>query len=287
MSWKLRQFDRRSAGGYALAGLAVVYLVVWHGSVFVDLARVWQTQPENSAGMLVPIVAGWLLIARRRKDDAPVPVGGWLALGLLAAAVGLRWLATSVFVAQIAAATAVVALVVTVLGAKASRRSVGPIVLLYLAVPLPDAFVNRVTAPLQGLATSAAVSCLVLLGEPVVQDGNSILLGETPVSVTAECDGPSMITGLLTVHAFVALSGSFGLWSKLAILAASVPMALFANTLRVLATSLAFRYWSMDLVRALFHDAAGWLMMPFALGILYGVIALIGRVRRGVAVPAG
>jgi hypothetical protein len=31
---------------------------------------------------------------------------------------------------------------------------------------------------------------------------------------------------------------------------------------------------------AKFHDAAGWLMMPFALACLYGVIALVDRLKR-------
>jgi len=258
------------------------------GGTLLDIWGVWQAYPETSHGMLVPIVTIYLIVSRRRDDDPPLPVPGWLALGLFGVAELLRWWAPSetLFLRSVSAVTSLAALVVLVIGPRASWRSIGPIVLLALAVPLPDAFIDLVTAPLQALATSVSASLLILCGQPVIHEGSSLFLGKTPVNIAPECDGLSMITGLLTVHAFVALSGTFHWTSKAVILVLAVPMALVANVGRVAATAIAFRYWGGDLVRTLFHDAAGWLMMPLALGFLYGALAFLDWCRRWRTSPA-
>ena len=152
---------------------------------------------------------------------------------------------------------------------------------------MPNALVARLTAPLQQLATTVSAEGLWLLGEPVLRDGTSLVLAATSVSVTEECDGLNMVMGLLMVHAFVAMTAVRSWWAKLLLLAAAIPVALLANVLRIMVTAVAFGYWHGDSVAAWCHDAAGWMMMPFALVLLHGSIWLADWIRRPCPTPAG
>ena len=52
------------------------------------------------------------------------------------------------------------------------------------------------------------------------------------------------------------------------ILLSAIPIALFANVIRIVATGLMFLHVSNEAATAVFHDAAGWIMMPLALAFL-------------------
>jgi exosortase/archaeosortase family protein len=57
------------------------------------------------------------------------------------------------------------------------------------------------------------------------------------------------------------------LWEKLFI-AASAPIALIVNVIRITSTGILYQVGSSETAHAVFHDLAGWLMMPMALGLL-------------------
>src|SRR5262249_25118999 len=58
------------------------------------------------------------------------------------------------------------------------------------------------------------------------------------------------------------------LWEKAVIIASSVPIALVVNLLRITATGLMYEVAGEEWAHAVFHDLAGWLMMPVALALL-------------------
>jgi exosortase/archaeosortase family protein len=58
------------------------------------------------------------------------------------------------------------------------------------------------------------------------------------------------------------------LWERGVIVASAVPIALVVNLARITATGVMYEVASDDWAHAVFHDLAGWLMMPLALGLL-------------------
>src|SRR5262249_59103807 len=64
---------------------------------------------------------------------------------------------------------------------------------------------------------------------------------------------------------------------KAVILLAAVPIAVVANVARITATGLAQEWGSPELADRIFHDWAGWLMMPLALGLLWLPLRAPGR----------
>ena len=67
------------------------------------------------------------------------------------------------------------------------------------------------------------------------------------------------------------------LWERLIVVASAIPIAVIANVLRITVTGVlhvtAGHRWA-DLV---FHDLAGWLMMPLALGLLFLELRVLSR----------
>ena len=73
----------------------------------------------------------------------------------------------------------------------------------------------------------------------------------------------------------VALSVAFTLvtnrplWERIVIVASSVPIALAVNIIRITVTGIMHMTVGPELANKIFHDLAGWVMMPMALGFLY------------------
>jgi hypothetical protein len=73
----------------------------------------------------------------------------------------------------------------------------------------------------------------------------------------------------------------------------ALPIALVSNVVRITVTGILHELVSSDFANKVFHDLAGWLMMPLALGMLWLELTLIHHllieapqsIRRGVRPP--
>src|SRR5204862_6900719 len=95
-----------------------------------------------------------------------------------------------------------------------------------------------------------------------------------PVSIAAACNGMRMVFALILVsYAF-----SFGLplrnSVRIIVLLASPLAAIFCNVLRILPTALMYGYHSKEAATK-FHDYTGWVMLPIAFLLLYGIFKLL------------
>jgi exosortase/archaeosortase family protein len=69
-------------------------------------------------------------------------------------------------------------------------------------------------------------------------------------------------------------------WEKAVLLASSAPIALIANSLRIVATGLLYQYASDDAAIKFNHDLAGWLMIPFAALLFASLLWYLGQLMR-------
>jgi exosortase/archaeosortase family protein len=58
-------------------------------------------------------------------------------------------------------------------------------------------------------------------------------------------------------------------WEKLLIVVSAVPIALASNVIRITVTGVLHETVSSAIANLVFHDLAGWLMMPLALGAVW------------------
>ena len=67
------------------------------------------------------------------------------------------------------------------------------------------------------------------------------------------------------------------LWERLIVFVSGVPIAIASNVARISVTGILFASQQSELARVVFHDLAGWLMMPFAFALLCAELWLLSR----------
>ncbi|MEW6253879.1 MAG: exosortase/archaeosortase family protein, partial [Planctomycetota bacterium] len=149
---------------------------------------------------------------------------------------------------------------------------------LLLMFPLPTRVHAAVAAPLQQAASALGAFGLELLGVYVRRDGNVLQLdGGVSVMVAEACSGLRMLTAFVFTAAVLVLVIRRPAWQKLVLLVASLPIAVLANAVRVLATSLIVHHGRDAALEHQVHDVAGVLMMPLALLMLLGVLKFLDQ----------
>src|SRR5205085_1338035 len=139
--------------------------------------------------------------------------------------------------------------------------------LLFFMVPIPAIIYNKITFPLQILASQVATAALDVLRVPVMREGNILHLSETSLSVVEACSG---IRSLLSLTFLSLVYGYFfekKYWVRVVLFISTIPIAIIANAGRVTVTALVTQVRA-DLAEGFFHEAQGWVIFMVALVIL-------------------
>ena len=131
--------------------------------------------------------------------------------------------------------------------------------------------------PLQRLGTIVSVGAIQTLGIPAVAVGNVIKLEGTELQVVQACSGLRMLMLFFAVCVGAAFVIRSQPWEKIVLVVSAIPIAIFANMVRITLTALLHHMQLGDLADEVFHDGAGLLMMPIALAVLWGEMALMKR----------
>jgi exosortase len=273
---------RRGPRIFLVAALAVLGAsLVWaHWTTLTELARRWAHDPQYSHGYLVPGFAVALLWLRRDRLRKAACAPSWWGLVVLGGGIGLRLVGTYyhyVWLEAVSLLPCVAGLFVTVGGWPAWRWSWPAVAFLFYMIPLPYRVAVTLSGPLQRMATIAATFALQTLGLPALAEGNVILLNEVELGVVEACSGLRMLVIFFAISTAVALVSRRPLGDRIAIVVSAVPIALFSNLLRIIVTGVLHETVGSAIANAVFHDLAGWLMMPLALGLLWLELAILSR----------
>jgi exosortase len=270
---------RSSIVGLVLIGAVVI---TTNFSTLEHLAGRWSREPDYSHGFLVPLISAFLLWHRREliRNAPQVGRGRWWGVVVLVGSAVLRlWAVYSDFILMEAVALIVCIVGVTVLlgGWRALRWAWPAILFLFFMIPLPGALAGRLSGPLQHLATVCSTYALQTLGMPAIATGNVILLSNGTIGVAEACNGLRMLMmfGAATTAAAILLKVST--WEKLCVLISAPAIAIAANTFRIAATGVAQELAGPDLAERIFHDLAGWIMMPLAMLLLGIEVVLLSK----------
>jgi exosortase len=162
-------------------------------------------------------------------------------------------------------------LVILFLGWGFLRAAAFPWLFLLLMIPLPALLFNQITFPLQIFASQAAANLLPVLGVPVLREGNVIHLPAMALEVADACSGIRSLMSLVTLavmYGYV-LENRRSLRVLLAL--AAVPIAVAANSLRIVGTGLLVQYWDPDKAEGFFHTFSGWIIFVVSILLLFAV----------------
>lgn len=241
----------------------------------------WRASDEYSVGMLVPLVAIFVLWSQRKRLFAPPWRVAWSGLLVFAAAQAVWFLGVfrdHVSLTRYSLVFALVSVVIVVLGWRVALRLKWLALFLMLMVPLPGRVHDAVSLPLQDIATRSAVFNLELLGFWVTRAGNIITVNEvTQVAVAEACNGLRMLTAFVFVCATMAFIVGRPPWQRAIVVLSAIPIAVVTNTIRLVATVILFDLTRTDFAERFFHDFAGILMMPLAIAVVLGELWLLQR----------
>lgn len=239
-------------------------------------AGTW-TSPQYSHGWLVPLFAAGMLAWRWQAVASVTTLEQVSGLAILAASLAVRLMAAWYRIVTIDMYTLVPALVGVVLligGLPMLRWAGPPVVFLIFMYPLPDEATRYLLGPLQTVATIASTYLLQVLGFEAFREGNQIVLGDSRLGVVDACSGLRMLTIFVALTVGWVLVDRTAWWERLAIVASAVPIALAVNVVRITATGMMVTV-NEDLAERVFHDWAGYVMMPVAVGLLVAVRWLV------------
>ena len=273
----LRQPDQRQPL-VLIATLTVMLMVsYWPGLLG---ARASWNNPQYSHGWLVPLFSVAMLFWWRQ----PVPPVGASAriagLTLRVASFAMRLLVARYRIITIDMYTFVPAVAgVFLLGGGWSlfRWACAPIAFLIFMYPLPDEATRYLLGPRQTMATIVSTYAIQTLGIDAFREGNQIVVGEAHLGVVDACSGLRMLTIFIAMSVAIAMLADSEWWEKMLVVASAVPIALIVNAIRITLTGAMYTV-NPELAEKIFHDWAGYFMMPLALGMLYLEQRLLGMV---------
>jgi exosortase len=264
------------AWGYLVIGvlLAALYYRVL-GKLVID----WWQIPDFSHGFLVPIFVGYLVWANRRTLLATRIAPTWsgivvVVFGLMVLLLGIY--GAELFLSRVSLVIVLAGLVLCFGGYELLRALLFPILVLLLAIPIPAIVFNEITLPLQMLTSKLASALLPLFGVPVLREGNVIELPAMKLEVAEACSGIRSLMSLFTFSVFYGYFLETRLVRRVVLALASIPIAIAANSVRILGTGLCVQYWDPDKALGFFHEFSGWVMFLVSLGCLF----LVHRVMR-------
>ena len=253
----------------ALAGIGTMYLP----SYWAAAHGLWQTDEFGHAPIIL-VIAMWLFWQVREKikaaPDRPLHSLGWLSLtvGILLYGLGRVFNISSVeFISQ---PLVVAALFLLLKGSAALRIARFAVFYLMFMVPLPATLVDAVTGPLKQWISVIVVDVLYAAGYPISRTGVSITVGQYQLLVADACSGlNSMITLAALGMLFMYVMGRTTKLHNGVILAAILPIAFFANIVRVIALVLVTYHFGDEAGQGFMHGAAGLLLFLVALALFF------------------
>jgi exosortase len=210
--------------------------------------------------------------------------------------INLEWLAGASLLPCLAGAAWLV-------GGRSALAAAWPaLAFLLFMVPLPYQVETALSGPLQRFATLASTYALETLGFAAIAEGNTIRMGAIRLGVVEACSGLSMMLIFFAITTAAAIVVRRPWYERALLLASAVPIAVAANVLRITVTGVLYKLVGGETAEMVFHDLAGWLMMPLALFLLWAETRVFGWVivdraradltpsvfkrRRGAATPA-
>lgn len=250
------------------AGLLLLYV-----PAYVDLARtIWATD-EQGHGPIILAVSIWLLYGKRHELAAaptqPLPWLGWplLVFGLALYALGRS---QDIIMFEISAQIVLlVALLLVFKGLRALRVVWFALFFMIFMIPLPEALVAAVTAPLKSAVSAVAANLLYQLGYPVGRSGVIMTVGPYQLLVADACAG---LNSMFTLEALGMLYMNLMKYTNpvrnvvLALLL--VPTAFVANIVRVMILVLVTYHFGDEAGQGFVHSFAGMVLFMVALMLM-------------------
>jgi len=262
--------------GLLTLGFLSLYLPTWSG-----LSKtVWATD-EQGHGPIILAVSCWLFYQKRHEIAAlSNKPAGWLGWPLLIMSLVLYAFGRSQDIIMFEVGSQIVliaSLLLIFLGTHALKALWFPLLFLLFMVPLPEALVAAVTAPLKSAVSAVASSLLHAAGYPVGRSGVIMTVGQYQLLVADACAG---LNSMFTLEAlgmlYMKLMGYTSVPRNVALAILLIPTAFLANIVRVMILVLVTYHFGDEAGQGFVHSFAGMVLFMVALMLMLVLDKVLG-----------
>jgi exosortase len=259
-------------------------LLIAYAVVLARTARLWVDDLNMSHGMFVPILVAYIVwqerhalrAARFSHDRSGLVL---MVIGAALLCMGPPKLDTFAFATRVGFMFSLTGTILYLCGFATIRLLAYPLVLLFMMFPLPGFVLERFTLPLQLTASKLAEQLLEWFGYSVMRDGNILQLPGQTLSIAEACSGLRSLMALtFLAQAYVYMFDKRP-WMRLVIAICVVPIAVFANGARIVATAIAGSY-RKEWAEGTFHESTAWVVFAVTFVCIVVTHRLIDTVHR-------
>src|SRR3954449_7215393 len=227
----------------------------------------WATDENMGHGFFVPLIAGYtawqrrdaLLSTPRKPNGWGLVLVVWAAFQALAATLGAE-----LFTARLSFLIALVGTILYLGGTRWVKILAFPLALLLFMIPIPAIIYAALTLRLQGLASQLGEVMIGWMGIPVLRAGKTLQLPSQTLDIAEACSGIRSLLSLGFLSLVYAYFTDKRPWMMWALLAATVPIAIGANGIRVAVTGLLSEI-DTKLAQGAYHEGEGYIVFVVAL----------------------
>ena len=143
-----------------------------------------------------------------------------------------------------------------------------PLLFLLFMVPVPDSIIVLVAFRLQLFATKVSTLIIQIFSIPAYREGNMLYFAQTQLEVDEAC------SGIRSIMSFGMLSFIFAYvmdkiwWKRILLVLSTIPLALFANIVRVTGTGILAHFYGSKVARGFLHEFSGLAVFAFGFVLL-------------------
>lgn len=269
-----------AAGSWIWLGLPFLGALALYSQIFPSLIREWAEFPNLSHGFAIPLIAGYLVWAKRGLiQGAPLEPSAWglplLLLGLGALLVGVH--GVEPFLARVSLPITLLGLVVFLAGWGVARHVWAGIAYLFFMIPLPWATLKVITYRSRLLDADVSTWALGWLGVPIHQEGVLLHLPNITLEVADECSSIPAIAALLSLGVAYASLAERPLLARLILILATLPLAIAANIIRITSVAAGVYYVGPWTLHTTYHMFNGTVNFLFTFGLLLVLDSALNR----------
>ena len=253
-------------------------LLLCYAPILYRMAWQWATDENMGHGFFVPVVAGFIIWQRRgallatpmRPNNWGLVLVVWAALEAIAATLGAE-----LFTARLAFVIALFGVVLYLGGKDWLKILFFPLALLLFMIPIPAIIYAQLTLRLQTLASELGELMIGWMGIPVLRAGNTLQLPSQTLDIAEACSGIRSLLSLGFLSLIYAYFMDKRVWMRWALLAATIPIAIGANGVRVAITGWLSEH-NTKLAQGAYHETEGYIVFIVALVALIATHRILG-----------
>ncbi len=251
---------------------SVLLFVLVFAPTFIWLWQRWTISIwHNGHGMFVPLVVAYLAYQTLKSDGSKAEENS--AWGFIFFVPGFAMvIADAAIRTQLLSAVGLIFCLIgtvpLVLGIRRAKALIYPLLLLFLMLPIPTAFIDRFVLILRWISATGAAYLTEMTGLPVLREFTTLYLPNSTLVIAEACSGFSTLYASVTMALILCYMASSNARRAL-ILLSCVPLAIACNIVRCTLLAYLVHYRGPEALATPLHPLTGIFSFSAALGLLF------------------